>query len=95
MKLLSYETALSFKAKLCFNAVAKPEDHAKAETNNSSSEVKKKPVHSRISYDNHLKIAVFNIWMIAKLLQRTPSRYSTFTSVELHSHRNVIVPFGG
>ena len=41
MKLLSYETALSFKAKLCFNAVVKHEDHAKAETNNSSSEVKK------------------------------------------------------
>ena len=35
MKLLSYETALSFKAKLCFNAVVKREDHAKAETNKS------------------------------------------------------------
>ena len=29
MKLLSYEIALSLKAKLCFNAVVKREDHAK------------------------------------------------------------------
>ena len=35
MKLLSYEIALSLKAKLCFNAVVKREDHAKAETNKS------------------------------------------------------------